>query len=320
MDPFEAQTKEWFAYLPPLTRPADLDAFWEEARAQSRAAPLAATRAKVAFPCRGVDVYDLTYEGLDRTVVHGWLLVPALFGRGPFPCLVHYHGLGGDRGRPADFLPWILLGAAVVSVDCRDQGGLTGSAGAWSSGSMGQFHVRGILNPREAYLRSLYTDALRAIDVACRQPEIDPARLVVEGGSQGGGMAMAMVALDPRPILALADVPTYSNLTERVLTGAGGFASVADYLKRYPEHTERCLTTLSYFDTMNFADRIRASVYASVGGRDPVCPAKCFFATYNRVTSPKAVEIYPFNGHEGGGSRHFERKLVRLRDALAANP
>ena len=36
------------------------------------------------------------------------------------------------------------------------------------------------------------------------------------------------------------------------------------------------------------------------------------------MTGEKAVEIYPFNGHEGGGSRHFERKLRRLREALDA--
>jgi cephalosporin-C deacetylase len=318
MDMFESQKQEWFAYLPPLTRPADLDAFWDEARAQSRAAPLAARRTAIAVPWRGADVYDIAYAGIDGTVIHGWLLVPTLFGAGPFPCLVHYHGLGGNRGLPHDFLPWILLGAAVVSVDCRDQSGETGSRAAWSSGSMGHYPLRGILDPREHYLRALYTDAWRALDFACVQPEIDASRLVVEGSSQGGGLAVAMAALDSRPFLALADVPSYSNLTARVLDAAGGFACVTEYLKRYPEHTERCLATLSYFDTMNLAERIRAALYASVGGRDPTCPAKCFFATYNRVTGEKAVEIYPFNGHEGGGSRHFERKLRRLREALDA--
>jgi cephalosporin-C deacetylase len=318
MDPFENQRKEWQEYLPPLTRPADLDAFWEEARAQVRDVPLAPSRRKIDFPCRGVDVYDITFEGVDRTVIHGWLLVPTLFGAGPFPCLVHYHGYGGDRGWPADFMPWVMLGAAVVSVDCRDQSGETGSGAAWSAGSMGHHVLRGILNPREHYLRALYTDALRALDFACSQPEVDPSRVVVEGGSQGGGLSIAMSALDSRPFLALADVPSYSDLTARVLGGHGAMASVADYLKKYPDRTERCLATLNYFDTMNLADRIRAEVYVSVGGRDPVCPAKCFFATYNRIASPKAVEIYPFNGHEGGGSRHFARKLMRLRDALAA--
>lgn len=317
MDLFETQKKEWEAYLPPLTRPADFQAFWDGTRAEMRGVPLEPHRTAYDFPCRGAAVYDLSYLGADRTVIHGWLLLPTGAGPGPFPCLVHYHGYTGDRGRPADYLPWVMLGAAVVAVDCRDQGGETGSQAAWSGGSMGQHFLRGILDPRAYYLRHLYTDALRALDCACAQPEVDATRLAVEGGSQGGGLSVAVAALDPRPFLALADVPSYSDLTARVLGGHGSFACVADYLKRYPERATHCLETLSYFDTMNLAASFRARLYASVAGRDPVCPPKCFYATYNRIASPKQIEIYPFNGHEGGGSRHFENKLRVLRDALA---
>jgi cephalosporin-C deacetylase len=64
------------------------------------------------------------------------------------------------------------------------------------------------------------------------------------------------------------------------------------------------------------ADKIRCKVLACVGLKDNVCPAECYFATYNRITSPKAVRIYPFNGHEGGGAFHHEIKLQFLRENL----
>jgi cephalosporin-C deacetylase len=87
-------------------------------------------------------------------------------------------------------------------------------------------------------------------------------------------------------------------------------------LKIYPEQVERVFETLSYFDTMNMADRIKCSVLASVAMRDQVCPAKMYFATYNRIQAEKEIRIYPFNGHEGGGRVHNDVKLKYLRKHL----
>ncbi|OPZ25519.1 MAG: Cephalosporin-C deacetylase [Lentisphaerae bacterium ADurb.BinA184] len=315
---FAALLKEWSAYLPPLTREPDFDRFWAEARAESQRAPLQVTRTALDYPLGGVAVSDVTYRGTDGTRIHGWFLTPAARAGQRLPCLVHYHGYGGDRGRPVDFLAWLTLGMAVLSVDCRDQSGETGNAAAWSGGSLGNHFLRGILDPAESYVRCLCLDALRALDVACAQPEVAPDGIVVEGGSQGGALTVTAAALDPRPVLALPDVPSNSDLASRVLNGNGVYGTLAEYLKRHPERTETCLRTLSYFDTMNMAEGIRARLYVSVGGRDPVCPAKCFFATYNRIRAPKDMEIYWFNGHEGGGVRHFERKLRVAQQFLAA--
>lgn len=84
---------------------------------------------------------------------------------------------------------------------------------------------------------------------------------------------------------------------------------------RYPDQTDRVLETLSYFDTMNMADRIRCPIFASVALGDQVCPAKCYYASYNRITAPKEITVYPFNGHDGAGDAHMERELGYLRES-----
>lgn len=308
--------EELCGYLPPLTKRGDFDAFWRDTLEQSAKMPLEPEVEPYDYPSPHVKVYDISYNGFDGTRIHGWYIVPAFAGAGPFPCLIHYHGFTGNRGMPADFMQWLAMGVAVVSVDCRDQCGCTGNRAHYSSGATQSVVCRGILDKNEYYFRYVYMDCVRALDFACAQSEVDGNKLIVEGGSQGGALTMAVCALDSRPWLALADVPSNSDLTRRVEGAFGSFSAVTDYLKVFPMHTEKAFETLSYFDTMNLADRIQCPVLASVGLKDNVCPARQYFATYNRIASPKEIRLYPFNGHEGGSAVHNEVKLRFVRDHL----
>ena len=50
-------------------------------------------------------------------------------------------------------------------------------------------------------------DCVKALDFAEGCLEVDPERLVIEGGSQGGALGMAVCALDARPRLGILNVP-----------------------------------------------------------------------------------------------------------------
>jgi cephalosporin-C deacetylase len=177
---------------------------------------------------------------------------------------------------------------------------------------------KGLLDKSEYSYRAVFMDCLKAIDFAWDQEEVDKSRIIIEGVSQGGGIGLVLCALDKRPWLAMLDVPSYSNLEAKVEGLHGSHAAIADYLRIYPDEIDRVYTTLSYFDTMNFADKIRCRILASVGLKDNICPAQLFFATYNRINSPKEIRLYPFAGHEGGGRVHNEVKMRFLRNNLKA--
>lgn len=303
-------------YLPPLTKREDFDLFWAETLAKSNKTPLNPSAIYYDYPGLWAKVYDIGYDGCDGTRIHGWFIAPSFPGGKKYPCLIHYHGFGGNRGMPSDYMHWVSLGIAVLAIDVRGQWGDTGDRGVYTSGSTQSVVCHGILDQYEYYYRAVYTDSLRALDFASTRDEVDEKRIVVEGGSQGGALAMAVCALDERPWLALADVPSNSDLQYRVKGAHGSFSAVTEYLKVFPGHTEKVFETLSYFDTMNMADRIKCNVLASVGLRDNICPAKMYFATYNRITSPKDIWLYPFNGHEGGGAVHTGLKMRYLWDKI----
>jgi cephalosporin-C deacetylase len=209
------------------------------------------------------------------------------------------------------------MGVAVISVDCREQGGATGNCAKYSHGAVTNVVCKGALDKNEYYYRAVYMDCLRALDVAEAVREIDASRLIIEGGSQGGALALAICGLDSRPALCMADVPSNCNIQARIEGRHGSYSSLFDYIKRFPDRADAVYATVSYFDVMNLAERIACPVFASTALRDETCPARCFYAAYNRITTAKEVKVYPFNGHEGGGSLHTERKLEYLARFLS---
>jgi len=78
--------------------------------------------------------------------------------------------------------------------------------------------------------------------------------------------------------------------------------------------------TLSYFDGAIVGRWASAPALFSVGLMDQTCPPSTCFAAYNwygdgKVTD-KAMEVYPFNEHIGGGDHHRQVVLDWLRDRL----
>lgn len=300
-------------YIPPLTKQDDFDAYWSYHKEQAYAIPLSPTKNEINFPGNMAKAYHITYQGYDKTPIHGYYILPKNH-NGNVPCIVFYHGFDSFKGYLHSYLCYINLGFAVVAIDMRGQRGETGDYAAYSSGYTQCAYCKGILDPDEYYFTKVYLDCVKALDFAQSQPEINPNKLIVTGGSQGGALAIAVAALDNRPCLCMADVPSNSDIIGRIEGEHGSFSAVADFLRTHPQHQRRVYETVSYVDTMNLADRIRCLVYASVGLKDNICPAKLFYATYNRIQSEKAIECYPFNGHEGGGELHRERQLALLEE------
>ena len=161
---------------------------------------------------------------------------------------------------------------------------------------------------------------VRAVDFLASRDEIDNSRIGVEGGSQGGGLSFATAALDNRIMFCAPDIPWLGDWV--------GYVEAAQWATdHYPELIEQFdgLTfddinrVLSYFDTMNLADRIKCPVLMSVGLQDSVCPPRNSFATYNEIRSKKQYRVYPFAGH-GTWDEHSSFKNKWMAQMLAVEP
>jgi len=241
-------------------------------------------------------VRDIRFRGLDGTPVAGWFLRPAA-AKGPLPVVVLFHGGNWRRGRPLDFASWVLAGFAVLSMDFRQQGGRTGSNTAMDMFAVNHWITMNIEKPPEYYLYHAWTDALMGLRVARDMPEADAGRLVVAGDSQGGGAALVMASLDPEVRLCVANVPSFCWWEKRVQTRTACATAIADYICRNQDQMETVFRTLSYFDVVNFADRITCPVVCSCGLEDASTPPECVYAAYNNIRSEKQMINCPFTGH-----------------------
>ncbi|MCX7845741.1 MAG: acetylxylan esterase, partial [Dictyoglomaceae bacterium] len=62
--------------------------------------------------------------------------------------------------------------------------------------------------------------------------------------------------------------------------------------------------------------RAKAKALFSVALMDMICPPSTVFAAFNYYRGEKDIKIYPFNGHEGGGSFHTLEKIKFVKRYL----
>ncbi|HET8843907.1 MAG TPA: acetylxylan esterase [Ktedonobacteraceae bacterium] len=315
---FDLPLEELQTYLPPRNEPADFDLFWQETLEATRQYPLDARFEAVDYCLRAIESFDVTFSGYAGQPVKGWLLLPAQRD-GPLPCVVEYIGYGGGRGFPFDWLTWSSAGFAHLIMDTRGQGSSWRRGDTPDSepdGSNPQapgFMTRGILNPRTYYYRRVFSDAVRAVEAARSHPAINAQRIALSGGSQGGGITLAVSGLDPTVQVAMPDVPFlchYQRATH--ITDSSPYQEIVKYCQVHRDKRETVFNTLAYFDGVNFAPRATAKALFSVALMDEVCPPSTVFAAYNHYAGPKEIKVWTYNHHEGGESYQVLEKLKFL--------
>jgi cephalosporin-C deacetylase len=307
-------------YKPDRQEPSDFDEFWSETLSRAQELPLAVQFEPVDYHLQTLETYDVTFNGYGGQRVKGWFLLPRNHSK-LLPCVVEYIGYGGGRGSPYDWLLWSSAGYAHLIMDTRGQGSawLQGDtpdlAVDGSSPHFPGFMTLGILDPKTYYYRRVFTDAVRAIAAARSHPAVDKLRIAVTGGSQGGGISVAISGLVPDISVSMPDVPFlchYRRATE--ITDASPYSEISHYCKIHRDQVDTVFNTLSYFDGLNFAVRARAKALFSVALMDMICPPSTVFAAFNHYAGSKEIKIWPYNDHEGGEDFQTVEKVKFLTE------
>jgi cephalosporin-C deacetylase len=333
---FDLPLAELREYRPDVAEPADFDAFWAGRLAAVADVPLDATFTPVATPVRHAEVFDVEFTGHGGARVKGWLLVPREAAERA-ATVVDFVGYGGGRGDPLDWLTWSAAGHTHLVMDTRGQGGGwlrsdTPDPGDDGAPSTRGFLTRGIAGPGSHYFTRLFVDAARAVGVAREHAAAAGTRgsaggdsaqpVAVTGASQGGALAIAAAHLaggrSGGVAALMSDVPFLAHFRRAAeVTDSAPYSEIAEYCRVHPDRVEAVFETLSYVDVVNHAKRSDVPALFSVGLSDDITPPSTVFAAYNHYRGPKDIAVYPFNQHEGGGTRHLLAKLAHLDRVLA---
>jgi cephalosporin-C deacetylase len=285
-------------------RPADFDSYWDKAMAEMKAVDPQVELIPSEFQVPFAECFDLYFTGVRGARIHAKYVRPKNV-LGKHPAVVQFHGYSGNAGDWHDKLVYAALGFSIASMDCRGQGGKSEDTGGVKGNTHHGHIIRGLDDhPDNLLFRHIYLDTAQLASIVMGMPEVDPERVGAFGGSQGGALTIACAALEPR-IKRLAPVYPflcdYKRVWEMDLAN-NAYAELKTFFRHFdPQHKreEEIFTKLGYIDLQFLASRISGEVMMGVGLMDQVCPPSTQFAAYNKMTSPKTVEIYPDFGHEG---------------------
>lgn len=301
-------------YKPALYREADFEQFWETTVREAVEQPLNAELIPFDLPAEGLQCYAVRFDGFKGGRLAGWFVRPTK--RGKFPGVCIYHGYSLRGARPLDMIALAAQGMCVLSMDCRGQNGQSQDASVVSEGFASGWMTKGIRDPKQYYFRYIYADAIRALELLARRDEVDDKRLAITGGSQGGGLTIAVAALSDRPILALADIPFLCDFRRAIdIAQAGPYQEVVTFLKSFPHMYSDLMQTLSYCDGVNLAPWIKCRIIVCNCLWDDVCPPSTVFAAYNHMLCEKQIELFAYHKHEVP-YEHNETKFRLLIETL----
>ena len=285
---------------PTQTEPADFDAFWTKAKAELAALPIDARL--TPMPEESTDKIEVFMANLQNigtppsrsSRFYGVLCVPR--GEGPFPAMMVPPGAGIRKLRGQK--QWAERGFITLEVGVHGVPvNLPEELYASLNGALGTYQLLNLDHRDRYYFRRVLMGCLRANDYLASHPKWDRKNLVDFGGSQGGYLTITTTALDPRVTACVVAFPAYCDVSGYAHGRAGGWPGMTFLADPNEPARETKLATTAYYDSVNFARRIKVPGHYGWGYNDETCPPTSTFSAYNVITAPKSLDIFKEMGH-----------------------
>lgn len=304
---FDLPTEQLVSYRGRNPRPSDFDSFWDRGIAEMHSIDSRVELVTAEFQTPNVECFHLFFTGVGGARVHAKLLRPK-HTPSPHPAVLMFHGYTGDSGDWYDKLGYAAAGFTVAALDCRGQAGLSQDSGGVTGNTLHGHIIRGLDDalqgsPEKLLFRQIFLDTAQLARIVMEMPEVNPNRVGAMGGSQGGALALACAALEPRIKRAAPLFPFLSDYMRvwEMDQAKDAYRELQEYFRHSDPRHERAadiFEKLGYVDIQFLASRIRGEVLWGIGLMDTICPPSSQFAVYNKLTSPKKMVIYPDFGHE----------------------
>ena len=237
---------------------------------------------------RPFEEFDVEFTGVGGVRVRGRLSRP-LGLRTPLPAVLTAPGFAGwEQGLE---LAECQRGYAIFQAFPRGQGESYDALPIAPSAKL----TSGLDDPRSHYYRFAFLDLVVAVTLLTQLDGIDGERIAAVGTSQGGGLALAVAALDARVRAVVANLPFLCAI--RRAAGEPG-SVVSSVLTEAGLQSAESLVTLDYFDAVYLAPWIRCPTLVISGGADRACPSDGVHDAYERLGGIRSEIHDPSLAHE----------------------
>jgi cephalosporin-C deacetylase len=278
--------------------PTDFDVFWKQSQEQLlKVVPSYKVLERKDLSTKAKKVYLVEMHSYGDLVIRGWLVIPR-DGKN-FP--VHYR----VPGYVVTLQP-NMDNDDFVAFDINVRG--NGNSKDVINIGTDNYAVVNIDNRDKYIYRGVYMDCIRGLDFLYSHPNlgIDTSKIFIEGGSQGGSLALITAALDRRVKLLTIQVPLYADIHDNYSISKSytqqvfPFKVFRKYQNQHAGFTwEKFFSVFDYFDPQNFAPMIKCPVLMGIGLLDQFCPPRCSMALYNHIGSKnKEFVCVPNSTHE----------------------
>ena len=306
----------------PFTRePADFIDFWNRNIEDMRAVPLSYTKEKTEEYCTDkIDCYLLKIRlNKQNQSVYAYLFYPKNAQKGSCPVVLCPPGAGIKtikeplRHKYYAENGFIRMEMEIHGLDPRLPKETFDDITKAFNGRENGYLYNGLQDPDRYYMKRVYLSLIRCLDLLTALPEWDGRNLIVQGGSQGGALAIVAAGLDRRVTQCIVNHPALSDMAAYSAGRTGGYPH---FNKVDGMFTDRNMRTMAYYDVVNFARHVTADVYMTWGYNDNTCPPTTSYAVWNTFTCPKEALITPINEHwtsDDTEYRQMEWVLKKLR-------
>jgi cephalosporin-C deacetylase len=155
--------------------------------------------------------------------------------------------------------------------------------------------------PENEYFYGVCLACAQAINYLATRPDVDPGRLAVCGGSQGGFLAIATAALCPRIRAVVSDLCYYGYWPYRdhALALNTAKSNGMDVLCPPFRRTDPRQNAMSYYDAASFAPSVKAATLMCGNLCDTPSPPTTVHAVYQRLGCKRREMAWsPGTNHE----------------------
>lgn len=291
--------------IKPYTQePQDFRSFWQKNVEELKQVPLSYTKELYKDYCTDkIDCYLVKLQ-IDKMghSMYGFLFFPKNAQPGKHPVVLCPPGAGiktiKDPMRNKYYAEngFVRFEVEIHGLDPRIPSETFGEISRAFNDRNGGYLANGLENKDIYYMKHVYVGLVRCIDFLTSLPEWDGKNVAVQGGSQGGALAIIAAGLDSRVTQCVANHPALSDMAGYAAKGGtGGYP----HFCRQPQilSNKDCLNTLAYFDVVNFARYVKAPTYLTWGYNDVTCPPTTSYAVWNTLKCTKESLLTPINEH-----------------------